>query len=51
MEGGEDGLGAWDGNVIKLGCDDHRTTRNIIKFIKLKEQTNKKECLEILCVL
>ena len=20
--GGRDGLGAWDGNVLKLGCDD-----------------------------
>ena len=30
---GRDGLGIWDGNVLKLGCDDSCTTINIIKFI------------------
>ena len=25
-------MGVWDGNAIKLGCDDH-TTINVIKFI------------------
>ena len=25
-----------DGNAIKLGCDDHCTTLNVIKFIKKK---------------
>ena len=29
-----DGLGVWDGNAIKLGCDDHCTTINVIKFIE-----------------
>ena len=29
-----DGLGVWDGNAIKLGCDDHCTTVNVIKFIE-----------------
>ena len=29
-----DGLGVWDGNAIKLGCDDHCTTIKVIKFIK-----------------
>ena len=29
-----DALGVWDGNAIKLGCDDHCTTINAIKFIK-----------------
>ena len=24
----------WDGNAIKLGCDDHCTTINVIKFIE-----------------
>ena len=24
----------WDGNAIKLGCDDRCTTVNIIKFIE-----------------
>ena len=28
--------GVWDGNAIKLGCDDHCTTINVIKFIKNK---------------
>ena len=26
------GLGTWDGNVLKLGCDDGHATINIIKF-------------------
>ena len=30
------GLGVWDGNDIKLGCDDRWTTINVIKFIELK---------------
>ena len=34
---GEDGLGVWDGNAVKLGCDDHSTTINVIKFIELKK--------------
>ena len=40
---GRDGLGVWDGNVLKLGCDDGCTTTNIIKFTELK---NKKINLE-----
>ena len=32
------GLGVWDGNAVKLGCDDHCTTINVIKFIELKSQ-------------
>ena len=36
-EGGEDGLGVLDGNVLKLGCDDGCTAANIIKFIELKK--------------
>ena len=32
---GGDGLGLWDGNAIKFGCDDHCTPINI-KFIELK---------------
>ena len=31
-----DGLRVWDGNAVKLGCDDHCTNINIIKFIELK---------------
>ena len=30
--------GVWDGNTVKLGCDDHCTTINIIKFIELKKE-------------
>ena len=26
--------GIWDGNAIKLGCDDQYSTINVIKFIK-----------------
>ena len=28
-----DGLGVWDENVLKLGCDDGCTMINIIKFV------------------
>jgi len=31
--GSGDGLGVWNRNAIKLGCDDHCTTLNVIKFI------------------
>ena len=37
-DGGWGGLGVWDGNAIKLGCDDHCTTINVIKFIELKSK-------------
>lgn len=30
--------GVWDGNVRKLGCDDHYTVINVIKFIELKKK-------------
>ena len=29
-----DGLGVWNGNSIKLGCDDCCTPINVIKFIE-----------------
>ena len=29
-----DALGVWTGNAIKLGCEDHCKTINIIKFIE-----------------
>ena len=32
---GRGGLGVWDGNVLKLGCDDGCATIHIIKFIEL----------------
>ena len=34
VEGWAHALGVWDGNAIKLGCDDHCTTINVIKFIE-----------------
>ena len=40
MGGGRDGLGVWDGNDIKLGCDDRCTTINVVKkkfFLKKAE--------------
>ena len=33
--GGRDGLEVWDGNAVKLDCDDHCTTTDVIKFIQL----------------
>ena len=35
---GRDGLGVWDGNIVKLGCNDGCTTINIIKFIELTKR-------------
>ena len=32
--GDRDALGVWDGNVVKLGCDDGCTTISIIKLIE-----------------
>ena len=34
--GAGDGLGIWNGSATKLGCDDHCTTINVIKFTELK---------------
>ena len=31
---GRHGLGVWDRNAIKLGCDDHCITRNVTQFIE-----------------
>ena len=31
------------GNAIKLGCDDHCTTVNVIKFTELKKKKNTSE--------
>ena len=42
MGGGRVGLGVWDGNVLKLDCDDGWTTINIIKFIELKKELTQK---------
>ena len=39
-----DGLGDWDGNVAKLGCDEGSITINIIKFIELNN--NKKKAMQ-----
>ena len=36
--GWRDVLGVWDGNAIKVGCDDRYTTANVIKFIKKREK-------------
>ena len=29
-----DVLAVWEGSAIQLGCDDHCTTINVIKFIE-----------------
>ena len=34
--GGGNGLRVWEGNAIKLGCDDHCATINVTKFTELK---------------
>ena len=44
--GWEDALGLWDGNPIKLDCDDHCTSINVInslsnKKIKKKQKNNR----------
>jgi len=41
--GWEHALGVWDGNAVKLSCDDHCTTINIIKFIENKKERKKKK--------
>ena len=34
VRGWEDRLGVWEGNAIKLSCDDCCTAINVIKFIE-----------------
>ena len=34
VQGWRDAVGVWNGNAIKLGCNDHCTTINVIKFIE-----------------
>ena len=36
-------LGLSDGNPIKLDCDDHCTTLNVINSLSNKKQTNKQK--------
>ena len=36
-----DTLGLWDGNPIKLDCDDHCTTINVINSLNNKKNKNK----------
>ena len=31
--------GMWDGNPIKLDCDDHHTTINVVNSLSNKKQT------------
>ena len=33
-----DMLGLWDGNPIKLDCNDHCTTTNVINFLVIKNK-------------
>ena len=35
-------LGLWDGNPIKLDCDDHGTTANVINSLSNKKRKKKK---------
>ena len=49
MVGRKGWIGAWDGNVLKLGCDDGYTTINIIKFTELLK--NKKTIFRFFIIL
>ena len=40
LKGRGDGLGVWEGNAIKLGCDDYCTAINVIKVIELKKRVS-----------
>ena len=35
-------MGVWEGNAIKVGCDDSCTTINVIKLILKKKKKKKK---------
>ena len=37
LGGWEDALGLWDGNPIKLDCDDHCTTINVTNSLSNKK--------------
>ena len=41
--GGGDVLGVYDGNAIKLACDDRCTTINVIKCIEKKKEQFQKQ--------
>ena len=44
LRGGGDALGLWDGNPIKLDCNDHCTTINVINSLSnLKNKLKKKK--------
>ena len=40
--GRREGLEVWDGNVLKLGCDNGCTTINIIKFTEFLKRRKRK---------
>ena len=40
--GRRDGQGIWDGNILKLGCDDNCTTVNKINCIKNRKHIGAK---------
>ena len=48
--GGGGMLGVWDGNVIKLGCDDHCTTTNVINSLS-NIKNNKKKIHDVMEIL
>ena len=43
VQGVGDVLGLWDGNAIKLDCDDHCTTVNVINLLSNKTKQNKQK--------
>ena len=40
VRGVGDALGLWDGNPIKLDCDDHCTTINVINSLSNKKRNS-----------
>ena len=45
LGGGGEGLDVWDGNPIKLDCDDHCTTINVINSLSNKKRLKKIELM------
>ena len=45
--GGTHRLGVWHGNAVKLSCDDHCTTINVMKLIQYFKKKKIRERTEI----
>lgn len=51
LEEGRDGLAAWDGNAVKLGCNDGCTTISVIKCIEFKNNPLRSSLNEVKSVV